>query len=258
MFSGDMLLNPQIFGRAPQPPKRNKSKRTHIIHQKTTTTTINAKIASSSNGSSQNKQFMHKSNHHSHQKYGNIPIKRKNFTNNNNIYHHSNPSKKLLGNSNHNNINDTHSINNINHVNMDKEKITMDINNNNNNNHNNKQSLNEFIDHKMDIDNNKTKIHNKSLETTPQKYKLKMNFIDNKDDKIPLPGVETKEELKKMILNDEYYAAVVCNGQLPKKQICIGLLYFLLIIAIDSYLEMWPISIIIATFLMIILFCYTN
>eukprot|EP01083_Nonionella_stella_P249545 862787_1 len=33
MFSGDMLLNPQIFGAT----KRSKNKRTHIIHKKTTT-----------------------------------------------------------------------------------------------------------------------------------------------------------------------------------------------------------------------------
>lgn len=214
MFSGDMLLNPQIFGRG-QPPKRPKNKRTHIVHQKTTTT-INAKI--SSNGPS-----ISSPNKHS-QKYNKSKLSASKLSaafipKRNNEKQTMNPTKEDI----------KESPDKLN-PNVIEQGITM----------NDKDDINT---------NNET-----------QRYKVKMNFLDNKElfinndneNKMPLPGTETKQQLLDIMLSDEYYANI-CNGHIPTKQIFTGLLYLLLIIAIDAYLDTLWMSSIMAMICVIIL-----
>ena len=210
MFSGDMLLNPQIFGRA-QPSKRGKSKRTHVIHHKTTTT-INTKIASSSSSSSLSPM-------HKHKKYGKslqrTPTQRK-------------------------------------QMNQDM----MD---------NVKESGMSGIPGTASMNAPKEQKQNKK-EQRRQRYKIKMNFEDNEQlfrgdknkDKRPLPGTETKQQLISKMMEDEFYCNVICHGQMPSKQILIGLFYLLLVIAIDSYVQMVLVSIVIAAVFVSILFIKTN
>ena len=84
---------------------------------------------------------------------------------------------------------------------------------------------------------------------TKKPFKIKLNVEDNRElfgdgngDKLPLPGMETNAQLIEMLLRDEYYSNVICDGQLPAKQIFIGFLYLLLIIAVDTYIEMTLVS----------------
>ena len=92
-------------------------------------------------------------------------------------------------------------------------------------------------------------------------FKIKMNFEDNQElfgddngDKLPFPGMETKAQLIEMLLRDEYYSNVICDGQLPAKQIFIGLLYLLLIIAVDAFVEMTFVSMIVAAIIIAVLY----
>lgn len=236
MFSGDMLLNPQIFGR--QPPKRNKSKRGHIIHSKKGSSSSNSKLGSKqkyAKGMPHNGRLLKTPSPF-------IPVKRRNATSN----------------SNSTDVNNAIITANDGQIDHKIDEIKSSLNDDNNT---------ERMDHDQDksiMDDNKLK--QKQINSSSQRYKLKMNFTDNKDlysnkdeimAKIPLFGMETKKELQELVLNDEYYTNII-NGQIPFKQMMIAVLWFLIMIAIENVISYWPISIIIATILMLILFIQTR
>ena len=185
MFSGEMMLNPQIFGRA-QATKRAKSKRSGHRHSRSRSSkSVHSKIPiSSPNGPSRQ----------------HIPNQK------------APPSIPAI---------------------VEREEPMADSNG-------------------MDVN---------QPESARKPFKIKMNFEDNQElfghdngDKLPFPGMETKAQLIEMLLRDEYYSNVICDGQLPAKQIFIGLLYLLLIIAVDAFVEMTFVSMIVAAIIIAVLY----
>ena len=259
MFSGDMLLNPQIFGRQTH-PKRNKSKRGHGIHSKKGSSNSKMGISSPSNKHLYSKQKYAKGMLHNGRLLKTpapfIPNKRRNATS---ASHSMDINNAIItGNDGGQNDHKTEQIN----------ALLTD---------NNNQSISDKMDHdqmnksnkyspdKSQMDDNALK--QKHNNPSSQRYKLKMNFEDNKDlfsnkeegmmARMPLFGMETKKELQALVLNDEYYSNIV-DGQIPFKQMIVAVLWFLLVIAIENVISYWPFSIILATILILILFIQTR
>eukprot|EP01083_Nonionella_stella_P198106 727671_1 len=221
MFSGDMLLNPQIF-RAPQKKKRLKAnyryKKTHRhdMHHKRANT-IDGKVTGASISDLSNR--VHKGSFH---RANNVPRV------NRNAPLITRPESSPL----------TRNSDDLNIQNVIESTVAMKDN---------------------DDQSNKQ-----------QRHKMEMNFEDNKhifmnnqmengnEPRIPLPGTESKQQLMDMMKRDAYYSNVICNGQMPSKLIIVGLFYLLLIIAIDSYIHMIIVSLIMATICLIVLFTQTT
>ena len=190
MFSGDMLLNPQIFGRV-QSQKRSKHKR----------------------GSH---RFRHKNNSSA----GSTPTHKSGGR--------TTPSKQLLGDAS-----------------CAKPK----------------QTRHDADSAKLKPDAQPTGAvkHGKVERKPKERYRVEMKVdseseraSDNK--KRPLPGKETRQQLMDMLLEDEYYRSVVCEGHLPAKELVMGALYLLLLLAIDAYVQMAILSMVLATCAMLLLF----
>ena len=211
MFSSD-LLNPQIF--RSQTTKRSKSNRSHIVHQRSTTT-INTKTAS--NGLT-GYEYIQKYRHNPKAFKVPGPLMPSKRNNPKQIIHssvseHSSPMRSC--------------------------QI--------------KQESADFLN-RIGIESSISTPDKSKLKKDAVRYKVKMICDDNEDifasnvnvHKVSAPGNESNAYLQKTMMGDKYYN-IVCDGKLPSKQILVGLSYLLLIFAIDAYIHMLSISIVVAT-----------